>query len=130
MGGTGGGGRGCPRWAGAIWGGWGGWGGWVGGWGGGGWGGRGGGGRGGGGWGKTTVARLVRSDRRVLRRFGGRVYWVTLGRDARRGVLVEKVNDLVRRVDPARAQPFIDVRQAAEHLAAVLADGPRRLLIL
>ncbi|WLS43253.1 NB-ARC domain-containing protein [Micromonospora profundi] len=83
-----------------------------------------------GGFGKTTVARLVRADRRVLRRFAGRVYWVTLGRDARRGALVEKVNDLVRQIDPGRAQPFTDVRQAADHLAAVLADGPRRLVIL
>ncbi|MEV0731570.1 NB-ARC domain-containing protein [Polymorphospora sp. NPDC050346] len=83
-----------------------------------------------GGFGKTTVARLVRSDRRVLRRFGSRVYWVTLGRDVRRGALTERVNDLVRRIDPERAQPFTDLRQAAEHLAAVLADGPRRLLIL
>jgi hypothetical protein len=35
-----------------------------------------------GGFGKMTVARLVRADRPVLRRFGGRVYWVALGRDA------------------------------------------------
>lgn len=83
-----------------------------------------------GGFGKTTVARLVRADRRVLHRFGGRVYWVTLGRDVRRGALVEKVNDLVKRIDPDRAQPFTDVRQAAEHLAAVLAEGPRRMLVL
>ena len=34
-----------------------------------------------GGFGKTTVAKMVRADRRVLRRFRGRVYWVTLGRD-------------------------------------------------
>ncbi|GLW36049.1 hypothetical protein Areg01_89830, partial [Actinoplanes regularis] len=86
--------------------------------------------RGAGGFGKTTVARLVRANRRVLRRFDGRVYWVTLGRDARRGALVEKVNDLVKRIDPALAQPFTDVRQAAEYLAAVLAKGPRRLLVL
>ncbi|MEU4626330.1 NB-ARC domain-containing protein [Actinoplanes sp. NPDC023801] len=83
-----------------------------------------------GGFGKTTVARLVRADPRVLRRFSGRVYWVTLGRDARRGALVEKVNDLLKRIDPGRAQQFTDVRQAAEHLAAVLAEGPRRLLVL
>ncbi|MBM2620920.1 hypothetical protein JIG36_36015 [Actinoplanes sp. LDG1-06] len=83
-----------------------------------------------GGFGKTTVARMVRSDRRILRRFRGRVYWVTLGRDTRRGGLVEQVNDLVRQLAPDRAQPFTDVRQAADHLAAVLAAGPRRLLIL
>lgn len=40
------------------------------------------------------------------------------------------MNDLVRQIAPGRAQPFTDVRQAAEHLAAVLADGPRRLVIL
>jgi hypothetical protein len=83
-----------------------------------------------GGFGKTTVAQMARCDRRVLRRFGGRMYWVTLGRDARRGALVEKVNDLVRQIDPARAHPFTDPKQAAEHLAAVLGAGPRRLIIL
>ncbi|MBB2943142.1 WD40 repeat protein [Actinoplanes lutulentus] len=83
-----------------------------------------------GGFGKTTIARMVRADARVSRHFGRRVYWVTLGRDARRGALVEKINDLVKQIDPARAQPFTDVRQAADHLAAVLAAGPRRLIIL
>jgi WD40 repeat protein len=83
-----------------------------------------------GGFGKTTVAQLVRADRRVLRWFGGRVYWVTLGRDVRKDALVEKVNDLVRQVDAGRAQPFTDLRQAGEHLAAVLAAGPRRLVVL
>jgi WD40 repeat protein len=48
----------------------------------------------------------------------------------RRGALIEKVNDLVKRIDAGRAQPFTDVRQAAEHLAAVLAEGPRRLVVL
>ncbi|WP_410790641.1 NB-ARC domain-containing protein [Kribbella sp. C-35] len=83
-----------------------------------------------GGFGKTTVARLVRSDRRILRRFRGGVYWVTLGRDIHRGGLVKEVNDLIFRIDPARAKTFDDARQAAEHLAAVLAEGPRRLVIL
>lgn len=69
------------------------------------------------------MARLVRADRRVLRRFGSRVYWVTLGRDARRGSLAELVNGLVRQIDPRLAQPFADVQQAADHLAAVLAAG-------
>ena len=83
-----------------------------------------------GGFGKTTVARLVRADRRVLRRFGGRVYWVTLGRDSRRGALVDKVNDLVRQMDPDQVQQFTDVQQAADHLAKVLAAGPPRLVVL
>jgi WD40 repeat protein len=83
-----------------------------------------------GGFGKSTVARIVWADKRVLRRFDGRVFWVTLGRDVRRGALVEKINDLVKRIDPTKAQPITDVRQAADHLAAVLAEGPRRLLVL
>jgi WD40 repeat protein len=83
-----------------------------------------------GGFGKTTVARLIASDRRVLRHFRGRVYWVTLGRDARGGTLVGKINDLLLRLDPERAQPFTDFRQAGDHLAAILAAGPRRLIIL
>ncbi|MEU8228169.1 NB-ARC domain-containing protein [Actinoplanes sp. NPDC048967] len=83
-----------------------------------------------GGFGKTTVARLVCSDRHVWNRFGGRIYWVTLGRDVQGGKLVERVNDLLRRIDPVRAQPFTDVRQAAEHLATVLAAGPRRLIVV
>jgi len=36
--------------------------------------------QGAGGFGKTTVAKLVRADRRILRRFGDRVHWVTVGR--------------------------------------------------
>jgi hypothetical protein len=83
-----------------------------------------------GGFGKTTVAKLVRADRRVLRRFGGRVYWVTLGRDVRKEALARKVNDLIARVEPGHPVTFTDARQAGEHLAAVLAAGPRRLVVL
>ena len=46
-----------------------------------------------GGFGKTTVAKMVRADRRVLRRFGGRVHWVTLGRDVGRQALAGLVNE-------------------------------------
>ena len=49
-----------------------------------------------GGFGKTTVAKMVRADRRVLRRFGGRVHWVTLGRDVGRSALAGLVNDADR----------------------------------
>ena len=64
-----------------------------------------------GGFGKTTVAAMVGADRRVLRRFGGRVYWVTLGRDLAPAALAERVNDLVRQVDTEKAAPFTDTRQ-------------------
>ena len=83
-----------------------------------------------GGFGKTTVAKMVRADRRVLRRFRGRVYWVTLGRDVGKQALAGLVNGLIAQVEPGRAVTFTDARQAAEHLAAVLAAGPRRLLVL
>jgi WD40 repeat protein len=85
-----------------------------------------------GGFGKTTVARMVRADRRILRRFGDRVYWVTVGRDAGRQSLVGLVNDLIARLEPDRPITFTDAGQAAEHLATVLGGrrAPRRLLIL
>ena len=86
--------------------------------------------QGAGGFGKTTVAKLVRADRRVLRRFRGRVYWVTVGRDAGKETLPGLVNDLIAQLDPERAITFTSSQQASEHLAAVLAKGPRRLLIL
>jgi WD40 repeat protein len=86
--------------------------------------------QGAGGFGKTTVAKMARSDRRILRRFGDRVYWVTLGRDARRGVLTDKINDLIRSIGPDRQVTFTDEQQAGQHLAALLRDGPPRLVIL
>jgi WD40 repeat protein len=86
--------------------------------------------RGAGGFGKTTVAKLVRADRRVMRRFRGRVYWVTIGRDAGKESLAGLVNGLITQVQPDHPVTFTDARQAGEHLAAVVAKGPRRLLIL
>ncbi|MEU4807193.1 NB-ARC domain-containing protein [Actinosynnema sp. NPDC023587] len=84
-----------------------------------------------GGFGKTTVAKLVRADRRVLRRFGGGVYWVTLGRDVRTpAAIAAKVNDLLARVAPGTAVAFTDPQQAGEYLTALVASGPRRLLVL
>src|ERR1039458_4020071 len=86
--------------------------------------------QGAGGFGKTTVAKLVRADRRVLRRFRGRVFWVTLGRDVGKQALAGLVNGLIAQVEPGRAVTFTDARQAGEHVGAVLATGPRRLLVL
>ncbi len=86
--------------------------------------------QGAGGFGKTTVAKIVRAHRRVLRRFKGRVYWVTLGRDVSKEALVGLVNGLIAQVDRGQAVTFTDARQAGEHLAALLAKGPRRLVVL
>ena len=80
--------------------------------------------QGAGGFGKTTIAKMVRCDRRVLRRFRGRVYWVTVGRDAPSEGLALLVNALIARIDPGRALTSPDAGQAAEQLAAVLASGP------
>ncbi len=52
-----------------------------------------------GGFGKTTLAQMVCADRRVRRRFGGRVYLVTVGRDVRGpAAIAAKVNDVIRLV--------------------------------
>jgi WD40 repeat protein len=83
-----------------------------------------------GGFGKTTVAKMVRSDPRVLDAFGNRVYWVTLGRDTRTERLGGLVNGLIGWIQPEKAGTFPDVGLAADYLAGLLAAGPRRLLIL
>src|SRR3984957_4648828 len=50
-----------------------------------------------GGFGKTTLAQMACADRRVRRRFGGRVYLVTVGRDVRGPAAVAaKVNDVIK----------------------------------
>jgi hypothetical protein len=82
--------------------------------------------QGAGGFGQTTIAKMVRADRRVLRWFGGRVYWVTVGRDAGRQALPGLVNGLIAQLEPDRAVTFTDARQAAGYLAAVLAKDRRR----
>jgi NB-ARC domain len=83
-----------------------------------------------GGFGKTTVARMVRADRRVLRMFRGRVYWVTVGRDAGKEAMTGLVNGLIAQLESGRAVTFTDTRQASDYLGALLAKGPRRLLVL
>ncbi|GAA5191460.1 hypothetical protein GCM10023322_48890 [Rugosimonospora acidiphila] len=83
------------------------------------------------GFGKTTVAKLVRTHRRVLRHFGQRVFWVTLGREVMSAAAIaEKVNDVIKLLDPGRTETFTDPRQAGEHLATLLDTGPPCLLIL
>src|SRR6202012_1002581 len=72
----------------------------------------------------------VWADRRVLRRFGSRGHWVTLGRDAGRETLAGLGNGVIGEIDPRRALTFTDARQAADYLATILAKGPRRLLVL
>lgn len=83
-----------------------------------------------GGFGKTTLARMICTDRRIRRRFGGRVYWVTIGRDVRdAAALAAKVNDVIRLVAGEDAG-FVDPQLAGQRLSAHLDAGPRKLLIL
>jgi len=86
--------------------------------------------QGAGGFGKTTIAKIAGADRRVLRRFKGRVHWVRLSRDIGKEGLAGLVNGLIAQLEPNRAVSFTDARQAGDYLAAVLARGPRRLLVL
>jgi WD40 repeat protein len=83
-----------------------------------------------GGFGKTTIARMVRADPRVLRQFRNRVYWVTVGRDADKHTLLRLVNDLIAQIQPGQPGTFTSAQQASDHLAALLTAGPPRLLIL
>jgi hypothetical protein len=52
-----------------------------------------------GGFGKTTVAQMVYIDDRVKRRFKGRVYFVTIGREVRgSAAIAAKVNEVIKLV--------------------------------
>jgi hypothetical protein len=48
-----------------------------------------------GGFGKTTLAKVVRADARILATFGTRVYWVTLGRDLSQEAVADRLNAVV-----------------------------------
>ena len=83
-----------------------------------------------GGFGKTTLARVVCADRRVQRRFGGRVFLVTVGRDVRGGAAIAaKVNEVIKLVTGQDAT-FTDPQLAGVRLGGLLEGGPRRLLVL
>ena len=83
-----------------------------------------------GGFGKTTLARVVCADRRVRRRFGGRVFLVTVGRDVRGGAAIAaKVNEVIKLVTGQDAT-FTDPQLAGIRLGALLDGGPRQLLVL
>jgi len=83
-----------------------------------------------GGFGKTTLALMACADPRIRRRFEGGVYVVTMGRDVRGpAALAAKVNDVLKLVGLADAA-FTDPQLAGQSLAALLAAGPSRLLML
>lgn len=81
------------------------------------------------GFGKTTLARMACADRRVQRRFGGHVYWVTVGRGVQAEALAAKINDVIRLVGGEEAT-YTDSEAAGQALGALLDAGPLRLLVV
>ncbi|WP_327330358.1 MULTISPECIES: NB-ARC domain-containing protein [unclassified Streptomyces] len=83
-----------------------------------------------GGFGKSTLATLVCSDRRVRRRFRGRVYTVTVGRDVRgRAAIAAKVAEATVFIT-GDTTAFDDPDRAGDHLWRLLSRRPRTLLVL
>ncbi|MGW1996107.1 hypothetical protein [Embleya sp. NPDC001921] len=73
-----------------------------------------------GGFGKTTPARVVCADHRVGRRFRGRVYTVTIGRDVRgRAAIAAKIAEATRLIT-GDLTPFDDPQLAGAHLGRLL----------
>jgi WD40 repeat protein len=83
-----------------------------------------------GGFGKTILARMACADDQVQQRFGGHIYWTTVGRDVRGpAAIAAKVSEVIRAVSGKDAS-FTDPALAGAQLGAVLDTGPPRLLVL
>ncbi|MFD4821298.1 NB-ARC domain-containing protein [Streptomyces rubiginosohelvolus] len=83
-----------------------------------------------GGFGKTTLATLVCANRRVRRRFRGRVYTVTMGRDVRgRSAIAAKVAEATAFIT-GDTTAFEDPDRAGEHLGRLLEQRRRTLIVL
>ncbi|MCX4920003.1 NB-ARC domain-containing protein [Streptomyces sp. NBC_00687] len=83
-----------------------------------------------GGFGKSTLAEMVWADRRVRRRFRGRIYRVTLGLDVRsRAEITAKVAETTRFIT-GDTTVFDDPDLAGAHLGRLLDTRPPTLLIL
>ncbi|WP_326799884.1 hypothetical protein OG946_34635 [Streptomyces sp. NBC_01808] len=79
-----------------------------------------------GGFGKTRLAMLVRAHPRVRRRFRGRVYVVTIGRDVRgRAAIAAKVAQATRFIT-GDTQEFDDLTMPAPTWAGCWISGPAR----
>ncbi|MFD0443313.1 MULTISPECIES: NB-ARC domain-containing protein [Streptomyces violaceusniger group] len=83
-----------------------------------------------GGFGKTTLAELVCANRGVQRRFRGRVYIITVGREVRgRAAIAAKIGEVTRFVTGDTAT-FDDPALAGAHLGRLLNQRRRTLLVL
>ncbi|MER5384269.1 NB-ARC domain-containing protein [Streptomyces sp. NPDC002688] len=83
-----------------------------------------------GGFGKTTLATAVCAHRRVRRRFSGRIYTVTIGRDVRgRAAVAAKVAEVTRFITGDTTE-FDDPDLAGAHLGRLLNQRPQRMLLV
>ncbi|WP_411132975.1 NB-ARC domain-containing protein [Streptomyces sp. C10] len=83
-----------------------------------------------GGFGKTTLATVVCAHPRVRRRFRGRVFTITMGRDVRgQTAVAAKVAEATRFITGDTAT-FDDPDLAGAHLGRLLDQRPRTLLVL
>ena len=86
--------------------------------------------QGAGGFGKTVLAQSVVADRKVRRRFRGQIYQVTLGRDVRtRPMVAAKVSQTAAAISGSLTS-FTDPDLAGQHLAEVLEQQGRVLLVI
>ncbi|WP_307846198.1 NB-ARC domain-containing protein [Actinospica durhamensis] len=83
-----------------------------------------------GGFGKTTLARLVCTDRKVRRRFGDQVYWVTVGWGTRSRTEIAEVIVEVARLVAGDATRFDDPMRAGAHLGSLLGRARRPVLLV
>ncbi|MGW4250485.1 NB-ARC domain-containing protein [Streptomyces californicus] len=84
-----------------------------------------------GGFGKTVLANVVCADPKVRRHFRGRVYIVTIGREVRgRAAIAAKVAEVIRYLTGDARDVGQDPDLAGQHLAGLLAQQPRLLLVL
>jgi hypothetical protein len=81
-----------------------------------------------GGFGKTTLAARACAERRVRRRFGGGIVWVTVGQDADGPGLAARIAE-VTAAEGAGGQAFTSPEQAGRALAGALAGRGRVLLV-
>ncbi|MEU8376625.1 NB-ARC domain-containing protein [Micromonospora sp. NPDC048894] len=83
-----------------------------------------------GGFGKTTLATVVCSDRRIKKRFKNRIYQITLGRDLRSSeAIAGRVNDVIHLITGERTT-YADPRLAGQHLGRALDARPNMLLLI
>jgi len=86
--------------------------------------------QGAGGFGKTVLAESVVADRKVRRRFRGQIYQVTVGRDVRtRPMVAAKVSETAAAITGSLTS-FTDPDLAGQHLAEVLEQQGRVLLVI